>query len=363
MFIYSGLNASNIPESIILNNQDSLNFSIQNTVLPGLANGKINLMDVTGDSLPDLLMHGLDTSDQPFTDIFYNTLTGFTPANLGLTGITAGKQMLADLNADGFPDIVLNGTDGNQNIVSQLYENDGNNNYVLNDSIFTPTNQPNHTFGIIDCDGNLDLAQWSEDNGNSNIQFFTNGSAPNDGPSPPSEHYVFNTNQNVILYWNNMNDDNHSSAGITSDLFIGDSEIDPTNLAPNFDLFLLNRLLVSHGNQGYNRNVTIEELDPKIYHYGIQSIDNSFFANSTGCSGNGSGSGPDIARGKFIVCNSLTIDTLTACIGSSISLPGGAQTVYYSEQNGFLGNAETLQYPVSTEPDTLYFTTIGSIKL
>jgi len=361
--LYHGMDEQNTPKTFLYLNTGELNFESKPTGIPGLTNGNFVIGEINNDTIADILIHGENEFGENLTLLFEQDTTEFMELPSILPSIQNGQLLLADINADGLNDIVANGNNSTGEFANYIYINEGSN-VFSNILDTTEANNFRQLFGHLNCDGNLDRVQSSDSLGMTTVQFFLNNTTQeNKGPIRPGFHAAINTPDKVIIVWDEMFDDHTSTASLTSDLYIRDVQFDSLTSSSNFLLSGYERNSVIHGNQGYTRFAEFEDLDQQtVFEYGIQSVDNSFKANSAGCS-DGGGTLSLIATGRFIVCDEMetSIDTIRACEGALVTLPSEGITGYYSSLSGFIGIGENIEYTV-TANDVVYFGAMGVVN-
>ncbi|WRH67208.1 MAG: VCBS repeat-containing protein [Planktothrix sp. GU0601_MAG3] len=94
--------------------------------LPGVGYSSVAWSDYTGDGKPDLLLTGLDNSWNPISKLYKNTGSGFSEdTSISLPGVAEGSVAWSDYTGDGKPDLLLTGLDNSNNRISKLYKNTG----------------------------------------------------------------------------------------------------------------------------------------------------------------------------------------------------------------------------------------------
>ncbi|MBO6574167.1 MAG: VCBS repeat-containing protein [Rhodothermales bacterium] len=150
------------PETILYENEGDGTFWAPATPwLAQLAVGSVSFQDIDGDNLPDLLLTGVDSSNDPHTVVYRNAPQGtFTEIPVGLTDFAAGQVAWADVDGDSRPDLALNGcTDSSCTVGGAVYRNTST---VGAFSFSLETNIPGTASGSLDAadvdrDGEVDL--------------------------------------------------------------------------------------------------------------------------------------------------------------------------------------------------------------
>ncbi len=113
--------------------------------------------DLNNDGLPDLILSGTSQTGTAFTSIYYNNGNEtFTAAAAGLPQLTQPAVAIADLNLDGLNDIIICGRLGSNNYISRLYLNEGNGVFSQGFS-FEPARYPSIAIADFDADGLPDV--------------------------------------------------------------------------------------------------------------------------------------------------------------------------------------------------------------
>jgi len=179
--ILTGLDASNNGRTILYRNDGSGSFTeVTGTGLPDVNAGAPAFADVDGDGDPDLVLTGSDQATGKFiTTLYFNDGAGnFTDAGAGLTGQFLSAATFADVDGDGDPDLLVTGREGNISApVGLLYLNDGSGGFTdaglrLKASDLFPGGGPDITFGDFDADGDADLILEEQEGGSREIVFY-----------------------------------------------------------------------------------------------------------------------------------------------------------------------------------------------
>ncbi len=120
--------------------------------------------DFNNDSLLDLIIIGQDANNDNYTKIYQNLGNDqFNEvSNTGLPGVSIGGIDLADFNNDGFLDIILAGTQGSNNITN-IFFNNGDLTFDTLNLKFPQTYMGDISACDFDNDGNIDFAVSGDD--------------------------------------------------------------------------------------------------------------------------------------------------------------------------------------------------------
>ncbi len=122
-FIISGEDAAGIPVCVSYNNESSTFFrQIPLNVRP-LRACSIDLGDFDDDGDLDLVMTG-ESLERPYTLVYRNNLSyGFEDVIAGLPGVTSGRALWGDYDADGDLDLLLTGLTICYEFIGSIYKN------------------------------------------------------------------------------------------------------------------------------------------------------------------------------------------------------------------------------------------------
>ncbi|WP_312298333.1 T9SS type A sorting domain-containing protein [Chryseobacterium sp.] len=99
-------------------------FDVTEHWLEGTQSGNFKLVDLNNDRLLDLVIIGSDVNQNPVGKVYMNQAGTLVPTQ-DLEPLSVGKIEFADFNADGFQDIIVIGRDGNDDGYFAVLMNDG----------------------------------------------------------------------------------------------------------------------------------------------------------------------------------------------------------------------------------------------
>ena len=336
------------------NNKDSL--ILESNTFDYPVELKMTKADIDADGDFDLFFHGDPEQHSPIS-YYENTGGQFKKVDLMIESDSVSYLFAADLNSDGFCDIALNTHSpiNERNIIK--FNNDS-----LNFSTEDFINASFQDFGDWDWDGDLDLIQISSNADTLKVKLFENTiPESNVGPANVSVSRVFPMFNDVVLHWQPVVDDHTPDAAITYDLYLKSNEL---VLSPSFEIDHVFRTLRAHGNQFTLTQALYYDLQPGVYEYGIETVDNAFYA--LGCKGWGSGGeggGEDIHRGKFVICEEVLTYEHTVCQNEEVILlsPNGQLGDWYSSLYGYIGIADSLLVTIN-EDVNIFFSMNNSLN-
>ncbi|WNB17914.1 FG-GAP-like repeat-containing protein [Marivirga arenosa] len=339
--------------AILINYKDST--VRKETSLPKGNYKSVSLGDYNHDGKTDFFANYSDSNAVLKSAVFINDSTNFIEHVIfDVSGFNPQKSFLADFNSDGLTDIFISDLSQSAFIFQKP-----NNEYEL-DSIESLDIQ-SLSFYDPDRDGDLDITFVTEEDSSGIVLYGWENQYGNENlpPKVPTSQTAFQSQDGVIIVWNDAVDDHTVTDNITYDVFIGSSDYSTEFLSPNFDINSSDRIKTSRGNNSYSNELKLDNLPSGNYSYGIQPIDNSltiaipddlkpeYCPEECG--------GRYMACGNFEICESVNEQIINTCVGRTITLGDSTKTKYwYSEKNGYLGEFQEVEILVEKE-DTLYF--------
>ncbi|MCF3573742.1 beta strand repeat-containing protein [Planktothrix agardhii] len=180
--LLTGRDSSSNRISKIYSNNGSGGFSENTNVsLSGVAYSSVTTADFDSDGDTDILLTGFDSSNKPISKIYSNNGSGgFSEnTNVSLTGVRRSSVTTADFDSDGDTDILLTGLDSSNNRISKIYRNNGSGGFSENTNIsLTGVYFSSVTTADFDSDGDTDilLTGWNSSNNRISKIYSNNGS-------------------------------------------------------------------------------------------------------------------------------------------------------------------------------------------
>lgn len=311
------------------------------TINPPVA-GVTSIADLDSNGYFDVLLAGKDSLGRDTTLTLLNAEGVLRAKALSLPRLNNAKVFATDFNSDGRCDIHLHGYDANGDTV----------NVIKYDSTITVLDTLNASrlqvqrFGDLDRDGDLDLLQSiATDSGFSLAIYLNTISTVNKPPQVPYNPFGVTIFNRLFLYWEKPIDDHTDSTSLTYDLVVqipGEEWI-----AGEFDHVWLRRLTVNHGNTG-NRNFVLLHAPPApAFSFTVQAIDNSFHA------GPGDAGASGVCTGVSIDCTTLEYETIEVCRNESVTLSAAGDALWFSFSSGFLTQASHFNFSTAVS-DTVF---------
>ncbi|MFA5668768.1 MAG: FG-GAP-like repeat-containing protein [Balneolaceae bacterium] len=322
-------------QTVLIENKGDGNFSLLAIPFEGVKDAAAAWGDYNGDGRPDLLLTGLNGSNEIIATIYKNDGEGsFTPQSTRLQGVISGTVAWSDFNVDGQKDILITGftntaktdlftglytnnngefslfyssTSGGPNkaVASNLrsratlgdYDNDGDDDVLLstgsNASILKNNRNgiipENLNLGIagsvvwadIDGDGDLDIvATGSGENGAKSVVLSNNTQIRNTAPTVPASLLADVASDTVKLSWNHSTDAQTPFVLLTYNVRVGSSPGASDILAVNADLETGRLKVLASGNTGNRTSLKLNSLKNGTYYWQVQAIDNAYLGSA-----------------------------------------------------------------------------------
>ncbi|MCX6256453.1 MAG: FG-GAP-like repeat-containing protein [Bacteroidia bacterium] len=137
--LLTGFEGTNPISKIYKNNGNNTFTELTGVVLPGIRSGAAAWGDLNNDGRLDFLITGSSGSAQ-ITKIFKNNGNdNFTElTSVSLPGLSNSAAAWGEYNKDGFPDLLIAGSEGGTNYVTLLFKNNGNETFTEQTSVSLP---------------------------------------------------------------------------------------------------------------------------------------------------------------------------------------------------------------------------------
>ncbi len=159
--LITGPDENNEPTATLYLGNGQGSFSKAGADLTGVRGGSTSIADVDGDGNQDLLITGSDENNDPTATLYLgNGQGGFEEASAGLTGVSGfrgGSTSIADVDRDGNQDILITGNDENDNPTATLYLGDREGGFTEAGAGLTGVREGSTSIADVDGDGNQDL--------------------------------------------------------------------------------------------------------------------------------------------------------------------------------------------------------------
>jgi hypothetical protein len=335
--------AANNPRNMEIYENTGTGFEIvYQKINNGIKLGSADWGDYDNDGDLDLLVTGFTFGNNSFrtTHIIKNTASGFEKNETAqFLGVGSGSGRWGDYDNDGDLDILINGSTYENNIfdrVTKIYQNVDGTFQLLNNDLFIGTEEGEASWGDYDDDGDLDIAiigrlsddftelaasvyentgdsftfleelgtgvrigslAWGDYDNDGDTDIMIGGQdgvpstitriyrnnrkskafGPNTVPEVPTNLSTEINGDEIKFSWDMAHDNETDEAGLSYNLYLrigNDTLITPQSRLDG------TRKIVKEGNTGSLTTYKVSNLEPGIYYWSVQTIDNSFSASA-----------------------------------------------------------------------------------
>ncbi|MCM8806244.1 MAG: FG-GAP-like repeat-containing protein [Candidatus Omnitrophica bacterium] len=287
--------------AIFKNNGDGI-FTEANNNFPALKQASIAWGDYDNDGDLDFAISGKLSDSTAFTGIYRNNGDGsFTKIEASIIPVFAGDMVWADINNDGYPDLVITGRTEDEFSSRYLGNYPNRSTVYLNDTLggffngiaelpgvsvadFFCVPDYNNTVAAIDYDNDGDLDIFLS--GTNTFMYPTNPSGiytgiqknlfankwlnqPNNPPQPPDSLSTEPgwENGSIVLKWNKGTDNETPSDGLYYNVRVGSFSGGSNIVNP------VNRSIMPGFNPIKGQKLLLRQLPPGTYYWSVQTID------------------------------------------------------------------------------------------
>lgn len=357
--LYSQMSDS-LTVSYLIFSQDSL--ASLDTLMDLSFVRQLQAFDFNNDRRDDLLMGRLLSGDSLQLTVLYGDTTLYIDL---IDSVRQFDLYTADFNADGWIDIHLTAEAMDSLGFTVLYLQDTVGVFIATDTTWFES-YPSVSFGDLNNDGHLDrVASWLNDTAQVIVHYSNMTLQRNLPPDVVKTHFIFSLPGKLAVVWEPVADDHSPRNAITYDLSLGNSPFSSEYNPSNFDPNLANRALQTSGKIN-DTTYLFTGLNPGVYHYNIQSIDQSFHYWSLHVSIGGGGSGGEGGGGEIPICNGRPLacgysevcetqifEHVYVCDGDDVSITFDERTPVWSLQKGYLGQIKAYKERL-LRSDTLF---------
>ncbi|HMM10693.1 MAG TPA: T9SS type A sorting domain-containing protein [Bacteroidales bacterium] len=283
IIICGRLGSSNYISTLYLNNGNggfTQSFSFEPARYPS-----IDISDFDADGLPDVIIQGGNNTDVLHTTLYKNLGGGsFQQIAAPFTGVYQGCVAFGDYNNDGLSDVAITGSDISTGAtrITRLYTNNGNSTFSeLTTAGFPGLRRSMVQWGDANNDGKLDLLMTGYFNVSDYMtRIYTNNAAiANTPPTSPQSLQADVSGNNVVLSWLSGSDAQTPTASLTYNLRVGTtpggSQVLSAHALANGTL-----TMPRNGNQGFRLSSLLKNLPDGTYYWSVQSVDAGFMGSA-----------------------------------------------------------------------------------
>ena len=137
--LINGFDSQGNPFLKMLTNNGSGNFDLRTSIdLSPLNESNLKKVDLNADSVADFIIFGKDSSGRAKTNAYLNDGNGnfSIVTNIGLEDIHNGDISAADIDKDGYEDLLICGTNNDGQVISNVFKNNGNGEFTKDTTTF-----------------------------------------------------------------------------------------------------------------------------------------------------------------------------------------------------------------------------------
>jgi hypothetical protein len=359
-------------------------FIKKNTSLKQTSYATLAMADFNADGNLDVVINGIDRGEQGETfsgTAYFDVYRGDGKLNFTLIktfpsdGSYWGSITAGDINNDGLPDIVVNGT-GNGSARTTLFTNSGGNDFIRQNAGLKGTLIGQSTLCDYDNDGDLDIFVIGTTSGSaSDAQahlYRNNTIAKNNPPSIPGNVRLRFENNKAVISWDPSTDDTTPTKSLSYNITIG-SRPYGSELFSGMSNINGTRQVDMHGNTTLALSHAVQTGTGTFY-YQVQAIDAAYHESALSPPQLGCVIPPPIANYKQHYCHNEQVVIATS--GEHIEIYEDAalskllhngpvysrpaistSTLYIVERGepGCISIPATIQYTVSDEPGIQFY--------
>jgi gliding motility-associated-like protein len=329
----TGLDQNIVKKSYLYQNNGDFNFTAKNTGIDAITSGDIVTADVDGDGWPDLIITGSNQNNKRICKLYLNRQGSFIEkANTFTDSLSNSHVSVSDINNDGKPDVIFTGTDNRLFYQTVMYLNLGNGNFERNTSLSLPVTSAAILNTDLNNDNKPDLIISGKTYSENICKVFENTiTVSNSSPDiPDGTGALPYRRDSVLLYWNNVLDKEQGSNDIQYNVFVGNSKNSVNIVSPQSILLSGKRLTQQAGNALTKNQLTIKNLPENKYFWAVQAIDNNHNASAFS------------SLDSFTICNPVFAgNDTTICKGDTAILkvaPASMTSNWYSLKNGLIAS-------------------------
>ncbi len=261
---------------IYMNNGDGT-FSQSDQTIIGLRYSSISLGDYNNTGYLDILMNGSDNDDDKYTVIYKNNGDNtFTDINAGITGTRQGYVNWGDFNNNGLLDFVVTG-EIDYAWTTRLYLQTGTDTFTDSNLTFTGARRSSVIPGDYNNDGKLDflLIGWAASQ--DYLAELYRNEIPDSNITALAATGLFTTitDTGVQLHWEQSTGGTTPAGGLTYNIMVGSMTDGYDIVAPMADYDTGFRRVQTLGKYTTN-SALLENLEEDVYYWRVQAIDHCY---------------------------------------------------------------------------------------
>ena len=280
ILLSSTLNTNEYKKIRLYRNDGDGEFTEINTGIVQVS-GRCIWCDYNNDGYPDIIFEG--RRNDTIVSVIYrndpdNSGRKFTDIHAGLTGLEAGSISYCDYDVDGDADILITGRSADNEPVTKLYENKGNDQFEEANMDFPGLVSGSASWVDYDNNDKPDILLTGYQNDHPFTAVFKGNAAGNNTPpETPEKLSDLIDENNVILSWNAANDLETPSEGLTYNLRVGTTSGGSEIMSAMAKVSDGSSFVPQTGNVGSNTSWALNSLPPNTTCYwSVQAVDPAY---------------------------------------------------------------------------------------
>ncbi len=186
----------------IYKNNGSFSFTDVTNPFTGVALTSVAVADINNDGFQDVVIMGTPAAQQQILDIYINNTDGTFSLSQSLSGLDGGQVVFGDVDNDGDMDLFAVGSITNGSSFAHLYTNDGTGVMTLNRTFNPGLNRSSAALADLNNDGYLDILYTGDFSvtpfSDARIKLFMNGTLGVDDVNVDAFTIYPNPTRNVV---------------------------------------------------------------------------------------------------------------------------------------------------------------------
>ena len=296
--------------------------------------------DVNHDGWADLLLSGTDDQNQAVAQLYVYRDSSYVLQEIALPDVAGQLATVADFNHDGRADVGLVGATADGEPVARWY--------LQSDTGWTTQSYDSlaalgarWAIGDVDHDGHLDVFRGGFA-AEPALRLLNQSEDINAGPAAPVAPMVRAIDTVTVFTWVPATDDQTDPLSFTYELYVGAQGSEKFAVSPEYRG--ITKARVDHGRVGYAAWYAVNGLPEDTYFWSVAAVDNSFHLGPS-CEG----------EGGRPLCFTIAREDTTLCAGTTLQLNTAEPVAWNSTLNGPIGRGTELTYVVQSD-EVLYYT-------
>ncbi|WMJ72720.1 FG-GAP-like repeat-containing protein [Cytophagaceae bacterium ABcell3] len=276
--LISGSTMTNTRVTRLFRNNGYFSFTNINFNFEGVDQGHLASSDLNNDGYQDIIIAGRNTSNQKVLKIYLNNMGDdtFEELNHSMPAVSPAHIATGDLNNNGFKDIIITGSDNENDITTALYTNNGDQTFSSSPNPFPDIQDGSISIGDYDNDQKPDVLIFGMSAGALAGRLYKNTSTVAPANVTPPDDLTSEPDGNSVTFNWEYSDTSVLPNDYTYDIYLGTSSGGRELFSPLADINNGQPRVAKQGNFNAINELTINNLPKGTYYWGIQAVDAAF---------------------------------------------------------------------------------------